>query len=63
MFILLYTISKNGYSIKSSSLINTRVNGYAFINSYFIKKVSKKLPNIKLEPLPTPYSVRGFDSK
>jgi hypothetical protein len=63
MFILLYTISKNRYNIKSSSLINTRANGYTFINSYFIKKVSKKLPNIKLEPLLIPYSIRGFNNK
>jgi hypothetical protein len=28
-----YTISTNGLGIKSSSLINTRVNGYAFINT------------------------------
>jgi hypothetical protein len=28
-----YTISINRLGIKSSSLINTRVNGYAFINT------------------------------
>jgi hypothetical protein len=28
-----YTISANGLGIKSSSLINTRANGYTFINT------------------------------
>jgi hypothetical protein len=31
--IMPYTISINGLGIKSSSLINTRVNRYAFINT------------------------------
>ena len=31
--IMPYTISVNGLGIKSSSLINTRVNRYAFINT------------------------------
>jgi hypothetical protein len=32
-FIIPYTISINGLGIKSSSLINTRANSYAFINT------------------------------
>ena len=31
--IIPYTISVNGLGIKSSSLINTRVNRYTFINT------------------------------
>ena len=31
--IMPYTISINGLGIKSSSLINTRANSYAFINT------------------------------
>jgi hypothetical protein len=33
--IIPYTISVNKLEIKSSSLINTRVNRYAFINTKF----------------------------
>ena len=63
IFTLLYTISKNGYGIKSFSLINTGANSYTFINSRFIRKVSKRLLDIKLEPLSIPYSIQGFDNK
>ena len=34
--IILYTISINRLGIKSSSLINTRVNKYTFINTKLI---------------------------
>ena len=57
IFILLYTISKNGYGIKSFSLINTGTNSYTFINSRFIRKVSERLLDIKLESLFISYSI------
>jgi hypothetical protein len=62
-FTLPCTISKNGYGVKSFSLIDTGANGYAFIDSRFIGKVSERLPDVKLEPLPIPCGVRGFDGK
>ena len=62
-FTLLYTISKNGYGIKSFSLINTGINSYTFINSRFIRKISKRLSDIKLESLSILYNIRGFDNK
>jgi hypothetical protein len=37
------TISTNGLGIKSSSLINTRANGYAFINIKFVKLIERFL--------------------
>jgi hypothetical protein len=39
------------------------MNGYAFIDSRFIKKVFEKLLNVKLKPLLIPCNVRGFNSK
>jgi hypothetical protein len=35
-FTFLYTISSNRLGIKTRTLINTRANGYAFINTDFI---------------------------
>ena len=62
MFILPYTINNNKLSIKTSSLINTRVNEYTFINSKFIKIIEYIL-NIKLILLKLPYNIRGFNNK
>jgi hypothetical protein len=62
-FTLPCTVNKNGYGIKSSSLIDTGTNGYAFIDSRFIEKVFKKLLDVKLKPLLIPCNIRGFDGK
>ena len=62
MFILPYIISNNKLGIKTSSLINTRVNEYTFINSKFIKIIEYFL-NIKPILLKSPYNIRGFNSK
>jgi hypothetical protein len=35
-FTFLYTINSNGLGIKTRILINTRANGYAFINTDFV---------------------------
>jgi hypothetical protein len=48
--------------IKTSSLINTRVNGYTFINSKFIKIIERFL-DIKPILLKSPCNIRGFDGK
>jgi hypothetical protein len=37
VFILFYIVSNNGLGIKTSSFINTGINGYTFINSKFIR--------------------------
>jgi hypothetical protein len=38
-----YTISINGLGIKSSSLINTRVNSYTFINTKLTQLIERFL--------------------
>jgi hypothetical protein len=57
-----YTISINGLGIKSSSLINTRVNGYAFINTKLAQLIEQFL-GVEPQPLPLLYTIRGFNSK
>jgi len=62
MFIFPYIISNNGLGIKTSSLINTRVNGYTFIDSKFVKIIERFL-DIKPILLKSPYNIRGFNGK
>jgi len=61
-FTFLCTISSNGLGIKTRTLINTRANGYAFINTEFAALATRFL-DTKTQRLPTPCNVRGFDSK
>ena len=57
-----YTISSNGLGIKTRTLIDTRANGYAFINTEFAALATRFL-NTKPQRLPTLYNIRGFDGK
>jgi hypothetical protein len=57
-----YTISINGLGIKSSSLINTRVNSYAFINTKLAQLIERFL-GVELQSLPLPYTIYGFNRK
>ena len=52
-FITLYIVSRNGYRVNSTALINTRVNGFAFINTAYVNNVAKFL-NIKATWLEKP---------
>jgi len=61
-FTFLYTISSNRLRIKTRTLINTRVNGYAFINTEFAALVTRFF-NTKTQQLLILYNIRGFDSK
>ena len=45
-FIVLYTVSQNGYRVNTTVLINTRTNGFTFINTAYIINTAKFL-NIK----------------
>jgi len=42
-FTFLYTISSNRLRIKTCTLINTKANGYAFINTDFIAIITRFL--------------------
>jgi hypothetical protein len=61
-FTFLCTISSNGLRIKTRTLINTRANGYAFIDTKFADLATRFL-NTKLQRLLILYNIRGFDGK
>ena len=61
-FTFLCTISSNRLGIKTRTLINTRVNGYAFINTEFAALATRFL-NTKTQQLLILCNIRGFDSK
>ena len=56
------TISSNRLGIKTYTLINTRVNGYAFINTEFAALATRFL-DTKTQRLPILCNIRGFNSK
>ena len=62
MFTLPYTVSNNGLGIKTSVLINTRANGFVFVNTEFAKTACQFL-SLEKQLLRTPCHVRGFDSQ
>jgi len=57
-----YTISSNGLRIKTCILINTRANGYAFINTDFVA-IATRFLNTKVQQLLAACNIRGFNSK
>jgi hypothetical protein len=57
-----YTISSNRLGINTRTLINTRANGYAFIDTEFAALVTRFF-NTKTQQLLTLCNIRGFDSK
>ena len=61
-FTFLYIISSNKLRIKTYTLINTKVNGYAFINTEFAALATRFL-NTKTQRLLILCNIRGFDSK
>jgi len=61
-FTFLCTISSNRLGIKTCTLINTRANGYAFINTEFAA-LATRFFNTKTQQLLILYNIRGFDSK
>jgi predicted N-acyltransferase len=61
-FTFLYIISSNKLGIKTRTLINTRANRYAFINTEFAA-LATQFFNTKTQQLLTLYNIRGFDSK
>ena len=52
-FIVLYTVSWNGYRVNTTALINTGVNGFAFINTACVNDIAKFL-NIEATRLEKP---------
>jgi hypothetical protein len=56
------TLSRNGYGVRSSALVDTGANGFAFIDTSFATQLSKFL-NIRPVRIPTPLSIQGYDGK
>jgi hypothetical protein len=56
------TVNSNGLGIKTYTLINTKVNGYAFINIKFAATATRFL-DTKLQQLLMLCNIRGFNSK
>ena len=52
-FIVPYTVSWNGYRVNITALINTKANGFAFINTAYVNNVAKFL-NIEATRLEKP---------
>ena len=52
-FIVLYIVSWNGYGVNITAFINTKVNGFTFINTAYIINITKFL-NIKATWLEKP---------
>jgi hypothetical protein len=59
-FTVLYILLKNRYRITLSALINSRANGFVFIDTTYINNISMFL-NLKPEPLIRPIIPKGFN--
>jgi predicted aspartyl protease len=55
-------ISKNGFKIKTCTLINTGANSYIFINYRLAEKASQFL-NILIQTLLISHDIKAFNSK
>ena len=56
------TLSRNGYGVRSSALVDTGANGFAFIDRSFATELSKFL-NIQPIPIPNSLTIQGYDGK
>jgi len=61
-FTFLCIVSSNRLGIKTYTLINTRANGYAFINTNFVATATRFL-DTKIQRLLIACNMRGFNSK
>ena len=59
-FIVLYTLLKNRYGITFSALINSKANGFVFIDTAYINNILMFL-NLKLKPFIRLIISKGFN--
>jgi hypothetical protein len=59
-FIVPCTLSKNRYGITLSALVDSRANGFAFMDTAYTNNISIFL-NLKPQPLIRPIIPKGFD--
>jgi hypothetical protein len=55
-------LSTNGYRVTSSALVDTRANGFVFINTLFAYDIAKLL-GLKAQRLPYTIGTKGYDGK
>jgi hypothetical protein len=56
------TLAYNGYRVHTSTLVDSRANGFVFIDTRFAADLAKFL-DVNIIPLTTPCSVKGFDGQ
>jgi len=61
-FTILYTVSKNRYRVLLTTLIDSGVNGFAFINTVYVINIAKFF-NLKTQSLVQPIIAKGFNRR
>ena len=56
------TVSKNGYGVPLTALIDSRANGFAFISTACAIDIAKFF-NLKTQPLARLITTKGFDGR
>ena len=56
------TVSKNRYRVPLTALVDSRANGFAFMNTACAIDITKFF-NLKTQPLIRPITARGFDGR
>jgi hypothetical protein len=61
-FTVPYTLSRNGYGVKSFTLTDSETNILAFLDIKYAEKISKFL-NIPFKTLQRPIPIKGYDGR
>jgi predicted aspartyl protease len=61
-FTVLCIVSRNGYRVNTTALIDTGANGFAFINTAYTNNVAKFL-NAEATQLERPVQVKGYNGQ
>ena len=59
---MLYTIAYNKYTVKLNALINSKANGFVFINTFYTNNIVKFL-NVKAQRFSRLINVKGYNRK
>ncbi len=59
-FTVLYTLFRNRYKVRTITLVNSRANAFALLNTKYAKKIFKFI-NMLLKTLKKPVLVKGYD--
>jgi hypothetical protein len=61
-FTILYIVSKNRYRVLLTALVNSRANGFTFINIAYAINITKFF-NLKIQPLTRLITTKGFNKQ